>query len=312
MYDINCNDQGPLRNGDEVLLSSKVLTAQVNFTIRTSFVLLPESGICFFDKDTKERYDVDFFDIKTWDHYRLSPCISPPLVPKSGEKPIGIIESVSNTVSSSLASLTSPARRLSWATASGAVARYTSSSAELKAPDITKTAKEEARYATQAVSPPPPGLEPTLDVHQNTRTPNAATTCTIPRSAAVEYLQRTLTDVLRFKRGLACKEEFCTQNRYPPAAVLYSRDTPTVSGARVAGREGIKYCDAYDDLAFANGDGVVLARAAMLPEGYRVVKNGLVRSDRGHVGLLGDLEGVGKCLQALIEGRKRGIGVTNR
>lgn len=48
------NILGPMRNGDEVLLSNRVLTAQVNFSIRTSFVLLPLDGRCFFDKSTRE------------------------------------------------------------------------------------------------------------------------------------------------------------------------------------------------------------------------------------------------------------------
>lgn len=48
------NILGPMRNGDDVLLSSRVLTAQVNFTIRTSFALLPLDGRCFFNKHTRE------------------------------------------------------------------------------------------------------------------------------------------------------------------------------------------------------------------------------------------------------------------
>ena len=70
------NILGPLRNGDEVLLSSKVLTAQVNFTFRTSFLLLPENGRCFINKQTKEQYDVDFFDVESWKRYAFSPCIA--------------------------------------------------------------------------------------------------------------------------------------------------------------------------------------------------------------------------------------------
>ncbi|KAK4975531.1 hypothetical protein LTR28_009578, partial [Elasticomyces elasticus] len=75
------NILGPLRNGDDVLLSSRVLTAQVNFTIRTSFVLLPLDGRCFFNKKTKEEYPVDFFDVNTWIEHRLSPCVARPLPP---------------------------------------------------------------------------------------------------------------------------------------------------------------------------------------------------------------------------------------
>lgn len=68
-------------------------------------------------------------------------------------------------------------------------------------------------------------------------------------------------------------------------------------GARVDGVEGIKRADAYEELVFGAGDGVCLARAAMLPVGYRCVKR--VAVDRGHITLLGDLEGVGGCVAGI-------------
>lgn len=99
-------------------------------------------------------------------------------------------------------------------------------------------------------------------------------------------------------------------NVYPQLAYI-GKSVPTVYGARVASREAIKYTDAYDDLVFAAGDGIVLASAAMLPRGYRCVKNGKVETDRGHVGLLGDVEGVGRALQAIIDTRAKGVGLGN-
>ena len=65
----------------------------------------------------------------------------------------------------------------------------------------------------------------------------------------------------------------------------------------------------YDNLAFASGDGVCLAKEAMLPEGYKVANGGRVSSDRGHVTLLGDLNAVGRALEAVIKGRGKGIGL---
>ncbi|KAH1589529.1 hypothetical protein KXX34_005539, partial [Aspergillus fumigatus] len=120
---------------------------------------------------------------------------------------------------------------------------------------------------------------------------------------------RTLAEVKRFKQELAFNPAHQAENRYPPAAVLYGKSVPTVYGARVWSPEQIKRQDAYDDLAFAAGDGVCLASAAMLPPGYRIIKDGLVKSERGHVGLLGDLEGVGQCLRALVRGRREGVGL---
>ena len=80
------NILGPLRNGDDVLLSSRVLTAQVNFTLRTSFALLPLDGRCFIEKSTNRRLDIDFFDPKMWEEHCLSPCISPAHPPALGPR----------------------------------------------------------------------------------------------------------------------------------------------------------------------------------------------------------------------------------
>ena len=291
------NILGPLRNGDDVLFSSRVLTAQVNFTLRTSFALLPETGVCFFNGKTKERYDVDFFDANTWEEYRLSPCLRPPLPPFNPQEQR---KSLFDTVSDSIASL--PKR------ASFAMSRDASPQ---RRPSPTRKIRRAAEQLEDSAleptmnSPPPQG---STDASQNFAN-SVKTRVTLPHDAAHEYLKRTLSSVIEFKRSTSFRPEHQASNIYPPAAVLYGKTIPTVFGARVASREAIKHADAYDNLAFAPGDGVVLFKAAMLPPGYRVVRDGLVQSERGHVGLLGDLEGVGKCLLAIIGGRKRGIGL---
>ncbi|KAJ5492084.1 hypothetical protein N7453_010181 [Penicillium expansum] len=164
-----------------------------------------------------------------------------------------------------------------------------------------------AAYAAEKAQNPADGLVgPGAHPRSSAATNKIATTSTIPLPAAREYLQRTLADTKRFKENLAFRQSHHFENRYPPAAVLYGKTLPTVYGARVVSRESIKQVDAYDDLAFAAGDGVCLASAAMLPPGYRIIKDGLVKSERGHVGLLGDLEGVGQCLRAIHRGGRRG------
>ena len=50
------------------------------------------------------------------------------------------------------------------------------------------------------------------------------------------------------------------------------------------------------------GDGVCLAKAAQLPPGYKACAK--VLSDRGHISLLGDLDNVGKAIEAIV--RERG------
>ena len=296
------NILGPLRNGDAVLLSSRVLTAQVNFSMRTSFALLPEDGKCFFNKQTGERYDVDFFDVNTWDEYRLSPCMRPPLPPDRQEHRKSIIEVLSDNIPS----LPNHSRRTSkifgkdFEPERGRESQF----------DHAKHAlADTAGRAAEATNPEtsPPGFEPSMG--QSYDRQSISTACTIPKDQATAYLKRTLSEIKAFKHELAFRPEHEAANVYPPVSFMFCKGVPTVYGARVASREAIKRSDAYDDLAFAAGDGVVLASASMLPRGYRCVKGGKVESDRGHVGLLGDLEGVGKALQAVVDARKKGIGL---
>lgn len=257
------NILGPLRKGDDVLLSSKVLTAQVNFTLRTSFLLLPEEGHCFVDKSTKQEYPIDFFDPETWDTYALSPCIAPTLPPFTiTEEKKGLLSSVYNNL-----------------------------------PSLPTTLKRSSQ---------PPASEPTT-ASLASEPINPAIHCTIPRPLALAYLTQTLASVRTFKRELAYNPNHAANNVYPPISVLYSTSAPTVYRAKVACKDAIRHADAYDDLQFASGDGVCLARAAMVPEGYRVCAGGKVRVDRGHLGLLGDGEGVGRCLIAILKARQRGV-----
>ena len=276
------NILGPIRNGDEVLLSSKVLTAQVNFTMRSSFALLPEGGQCFIDKDTKEEYPVDFFNVETWQKYALSPCIGNCL-PALGQ---GDRKSIFGANLPSLPSVKWPS---------------SSSSSAKKPSDITDKAENAVANAGSALKPESMQMAAGQDAPRSLSS-------TVPLPAALAYLRRTLAETLAFKRDLAFNPKHAGRNAYPPLAVVYATNTPTVYAARVSGRDGIARSDAYDNLAFASGDGVVLARAAMVPTGYTVAAGGRVRTARGHVGLLGDLNAIGRCLNAIIKARKEGVG----
>ena len=150
-----------------------------------------------------------------------------------------------------------------------------------------------------------------VDTGDDSGSNSVATTVTISREKAFEYLTRTLASVKKFKQDLVFNSEHAASNAYPPISVIYGKSTPTVFGAKVDGRDSIKHADAYDQLAFASGDGVVLARAAMVPEGYTTTRGGVVSSERGHVTLLSDLEAVGKCLNAIMLARRRGVGIGN-
>ncbi|KAL8937134.1 MAG: hypothetical protein Q9216_004581 [Gyalolechia sp. 2 TL-2023] len=281
------NILGPLRKGDEVLFSSKVLTAQVNFSFRTSYLLLPEDGQCFVDKQTKEEYPVNFFDVADWKRYALSPCIAPASPPSAAPERKGILSFMTENLPS-----LPLVERMPMGERRGSDPNHVSTKTKPRGSDTPAAADVDLTLSSQSLS------SGSSDIPSST----------IPLQKAESYLTRTLADITNFKAEMKFIDQYAQSNLYPPLSVLYGTSVPTVSRARVASRESIKCSDAYDNLAFASGDGVCLSRAAMLPEGYSLVTGGKIRTERGHVGLLGDLEAVGKCLLSVVEGRRQGIG----
>ncbi|KAI9645842.1 hypothetical protein NHQ30_005277 [Ciborinia camelliae] len=313
------NILGPFRNGDAVLLSSRVLTAQVNFTLRTSFLLLPENGECFFDLHTREKYPVDFFNLDDWIKYRWSPVTDQPLPPISqGASGIGSILNLQ--LPNSLSSLTTmtgkkPGSGSGSSSGSGtntptSSSPYIGSNNRNENDDQSKTSR--AAELLRGIDGTDRTLAPQMGncLSKNHNPPSSVSTVvTLPRDKAIAYLRRTLAETLQFKQELHFRAALSDANRYPPLAVIYGKSIPTVYGAKVAGVDGIPCADVYENLAFASGDGVCLAKEAMLPLGYQLVRGGKVRSDRGHVTLLGDLNAVGQAMEVVRKGRAKGIGL---
>ncbi|KAL2024413.1 hypothetical protein VTK56DRAFT_8224 [Thermocarpiscus australiensis] len=301
------NILGPLRNGDAVLLNEKILTAQVNFSLRTTFVFLPEDGFCFVNRVTKEEYRVDFYDVDDWIKYRWCPCVSEPaLPPLSRSSTLGSLLSLPDSLASvSLRSRSNTQNKKGVAAAAAAAAA-------VEAPlGISKDRTLAPQMKSSSSSASPSDLPATASSSKN-RAPTATTSAASDaarRARNVAYLARTLAETKRFRAELAHNPAHQEANAYPPLAVMYAKDIPTTYAAGVASREAIACADAYDDLLFRSGDGVVLAREAMLPPGYELVRNGRVCTDRGHITMLGDLSAVGRGLEALVRGRRKGIGL---
>jgi hypothetical protein len=170
---------------------------------------------------------LDFFDVNTWRKYGLSPCVSD-LPPQQTPS-------------------TTP------------LSRFTNASSVLQNLKPLSDSSTKAKDGIENAA----SMEPQM----NSVFSDTPASSTIPKSAALSYLTRTLAETLEFRRGLRFRPELAGQ--YPPMTVLYSKTTPTVRAAKVDGEEGIKRHDVYDNLLFGAGDGVCLARAAMLPEGYK-------------------------------------------
>ncbi|KAI0023135.1 hypothetical protein F4780DRAFT_98419 [Xylariomycetidae sp. FL0641] len=300
------NILGPIRNGDAVLFNEKVLTAAVNFSLRTSFVFLPEDGFCFINKHTGEEYRVDFFDPLEWSRYSFSPCIEPPLPATSTRSSTALVGSFRDLSGK----LPTPLR-----------SRGNSEAQQQQTPPspghnmVAEAAKkvENATSQRDRTLAPQMGTLPGDQAPATTQHSQGQQQSLGTRSRNMAYLSRTLAATKQFRAETAFRPQLgrgnAGANLYPPAAVIYGKDTPTVYAARVSGRDAIAAADAYDDLVFRSGDGVVLAREAMLPDGYDVVKGGRVSTDRGHITMLGDLDAVGKALRAVLRGRRKGVGL---
>lgn len=255
------NILGPLKHGDAVLLSSKILTQQVNFLMRSSYVFLPLDGRCFVDKkDTSIKYDIDFFDVKTWIKHELSPLVTK----------------------------RRPRRRSTAGVADGGT---------FNVADIRNSLNN---FTMEKLK----GFTFTTDL--NWGQDNKTTTFTLPDQTqleydeAVEYLDRTLKRTKKFLLELEYDETKC--DLYPPLASLYGYSVPTLRGSKVDGEEGIR-TDMYDDLLFGAGDGVIYHKWTMPePKGFKVVAK--IGTDRGHVGLLNDVDAVGRALEAILATEK--------
>lgn len=290
------NILGPLRNGDAVLLNEKVLTANVTFSFRTSFVFLPEDGFCFMSKDMKESYKIDFYDVDSWVKYKLCPVVDPTAqtTKAAGKRNSALVSlrDLTSTLSTNL-----PLRGRSGSDANTTSSRKPAAAEAAKervlAPQLDSSSSSSTTAEAAASTPPEPGANDQQQQH----------------ARSYEYLKRTLAETKRFRAETQHVPALSEANAYPPMAVMYGKDTPTVYAVRVASRDAIAGPDVYDDLVFRSGDGVVLAREAMLPPGFHVVRGGRVSTEKGHISMLGDFPAVAKVLEALVRGRRKGIGL---
>lgn len=295
------NILGPLRNGDAVLLNEKVLTAHVNFTLRTTFVFLPEDGFCFVDKVTNEEYPIDFFKAEEWTKHRLCPSVSDAaLAPFSAKRTGSLGSFLSFPESLTLSRGRSP---------SDPAVRRSNQSPHRNRIMKDRTLAPQMNASSTASS----SDQPTDDQHcrpiARSASPRKRPRKETVREKNLAYLTRTLADTKRFRAELQHNPSLQSANAYPPIAVIYGKEIPTVHAVRVSCREAIACTDAYDDLVFRSGDGVVLAREAMPPPGYEIAKGGRISTDKGHISILGDLNAVGRALGSVIRGRNKGIGL---
>ena len=111
---------------------------------------------------------------------------------------------------------------------------------------------------------------------------------------SMDYLSRTLKRTKKFLKEL----EYDPSKKYPPLAIVYGNEVPTVRGARVSGLQGIKDGE-YDDFYYGPGDGVVHHKWLM-PERRGFPVEAKIASEEGHISLLTDLPAMAEALNAIL------------
>lgn len=235
------NILGPIRYGDSVLFSTKILTAEANFFMRSSFAFLPSDGRCFIDKKTNEKYNLDYFDPEVWSEYNLSPLVSKDR--KKSKERRGSFEHTTHEKPTHLLNI-----------------------------DMKRSSS--------------------LLQHKQSSNDFHAT-----YEESMDYLTRTLKRTKNFLDDL----KYDPSKKYPPLAIVYGNEVPTVRGARVNGLQGIKDGE-YDDFYYGPGDGVVHHKWLM-PEKRGFPVDAKIASEEGHISLLTDLPAMAEALNTIIHSR---------
>lgn len=290
------NILGPIRYGDSIMFSDKILTFETNFMMRSSFSFLPLNGRVFSNKDTGEFYDIDYFDPDTWVEYNLNPLVSSTRRDMEEAKLAAdedtMVEEPEDNIK--LMGLRSPI-----GTISSRIKLIPTGINRKSKPSFLTNLQMQKRHKDGRVSPV---LSPT-DILTDFK-------FSISFDEAYNYLSRTLKQTKEHILSLEYKEEL--KFKYPPMAVVFGDTVPSVRGSNVKSRQDIKDGNYYE-FFYGRGDGVVHSRWLMpenkgfkhynpeTDEGHIV---GKFASNSGHVDLMSDLKTMANALDAIIEADK--------
>ena len=282
------NILGPIRFGDSVILSDKILTYETNFMMRSCFNFLPLSGRVFANLEQNEFYDLDYFDPETWVEYNLNPLVS---------KKRQLFERAKMN----------PSRPSS----PNSLSRHDSHNSFSS---ITSAIKNGWRKTP--LSPTRTFFSSATEQRKKTNNDSASTlvddSCEIEDeeysftfTEAYEYLKRSLAAAKKFILGLEWRDDL--KHQYPPLAIVYGNKVPSVRGSIVRSAQDIKDGNYYE-FYYGHGDGVVHQRWLM-PErkGFTYYNKetgegeivGKFPLDCGHVNLMSDFKAMGQALHAI-------------
>lgn len=332
------NILGPIRTGESVLFLDKILTAEANFMMRSSFDFLPLSGKVFYNKDTHKPYVLDLFNPDTWVEYNLNPLVAKERLLKklntflTNSSGSTILDHGINSISSRLRSIRarSPLSR-SPKNKSPKSETFDLENESLPVPSSACFAKSPSPGSPLSASPNGISLHPDAmdeDTPNNSvansknstlrsRNNSSSGETTIDEDGfsvtfeqAYEYLADSLKMAKEFILDLLYKPEL--EDKYPPMAIVYGNTVPSVRGSDVRHEQDIRDGNYYD-FFYGHGDGVVHQKWLM-PErkGYKVFDPetgkgqvvGKFATTTGHVNLMTDLKAMGKALNAIYEAEK--------
>lgn len=298
------NILGPIRYGDSVMFSDKILTFETNFMMRSSFAFLPLSGRVFGNTETGEYYDLDYFDPDTWVEYNLNPLVSST---RKNIEEARLLADSDSTIVDDKADLTN---KLPPEPVSSPKSPTESIGSRIKfyPPGIKSKSKTnlftnlqmQKRHRTGRLSPV---LSPEDQVWADFK-------FSFTFEEAYEYLRATLKLTKEYILGLNYRDDL--KHKYPPLAIVYGDTVPSVRGSNVGSRQDIKDGNYYE-FYYGRGDGVVHSRWLMpeakgfehydekTGEGHIV---GKFASNAGHVDLMTDFKAMARALDAIVEADK--------
>ncbi|KAG5420324.1 hypothetical protein I9W82_002205 [Candida metapsilosis] len=283
------NILGPIRFGDSVLFSDKILTFETNFMMRSSFVFLPLSGETFYNYKTKEKYKIDFFNPDNWVEYNLNPLVAKnrkieaeSKLKKLKDQDSSTMSSLRSTRSSSppssltssstFPSINSISSKFSKMYRSSSLKKSKTNSADSAAPMSTSssystppTSSSSASASTSTASkngnscasePQPPAATaavPGVDSTGSQSTPRPDH-FSFTFAESYRYLTETLESTKKYVLSLEHDPKLAAE--YPPMAIVYGNKVPSVRGSLVRSRQDIKDGNYYE-FFYGHGDGVI-------------------------------------------------------
>ncbi|CAK9437404.1 uncharacterized protein LODBEIA_P17820 [Lodderomyces beijingensis] len=303
------NILGPVRYGDSVIFSDKILTFESNFMMRSGFVFLPMNGEAFYNKETKESYKIDFFDPDNWVEYNLNPLVSKKrkIAAEAAAAAAAAATSATAELNSSASSGINPLRN-------GSTQSSLQSSSSLSFPSINSIGSKlsnmyrssSLKKRTASMPSSPTDSNYGFAGKENSAVPEDEN-YSFSFADSYRYLSETLAATKKYVQSLDFNPALAAE--YPPMAIVYGNAIPSVRGSVVRSRDDIRNGNYYE-FFYGHGDGVIHQKWLM-PERkgftyYDKMKGtgeivGKFASNSAHVNLMTDHDTMGKALNAVFE-----------